>query len=327
VTQQQAVADPASGDVTLTLNASDASGLREIIALVFEDLDGTPGGPGRALPYSTGDVSGTPGPHTLVLPGALGKLLAIQYIDGAGNLLLKSFKGKLFEAVPVQIQTSIFSTSTTTQIVVSIGSFSELSQPVLTIDFGDGTTQVVQLVDANGNPTSIVQLQPDGSALVTVTHDYSGLAGSSVTVVATVNAQGAGGSDSATLTSCADAIGDFFDPPGDIVACSFDSQGTQVDFGLFMRGPVSNAYQYRVDLPVLGGGTLKYNNGAAQGPSGANLVVTPSGSNGLIFHFDAGALGWDGVSPIVLEGETQAGVPGVPQVGFADSTGALTFTP
>jgi hypothetical protein len=327
VTRQDVLADPATSDVTLTLDASDASGLREVVALVYEDLDGTPGGPGRALAYSTGDISAASGPHSLVLPDALGKLLAIQYIDGAGNLLLKSFKGKLFEAVPVQIQTSIFSTSSTTQIVVSIGSFAGLSQPVLTIDFGDGTLQTFQLVDANGNPTSLVQLQPDGSAIVTVTHDYSGLTGSSVMVVATVHAQGAGGTDTATLVSCTDAVGDFFHPPGDIVACSFDSQGTQVSFGLFMRGPVSNEYQYRVHLPSLDGGMLKYNNGAAQGPAGANLVVVPSGTNGLVFHFDAGAFGWNGVSPIAIEGLTQSGVPGAPQTGFADSTGTLTFSP
>jgi hypothetical protein len=326
VTRQSVIADPASGDVMLSLDATDASGLREVIALVFEDLDGVPGGPGRALPYSTGNVLGVAGPHALVLPGALGKLIALQYIDGAGNLLLKSFKGKLFEAIPVEIRTSILSSSGSTTIVVSIGSFAQLVAPVLTIDFGDGTSASYPLVDANGNPTAIVQLQPDGSAIVSVTHDY-GAAPPSVTVTATVNAQGAGGSDSATLSACSDAIGDFAEPDGDIVGCSFASQGTRVTFGLFMRGPISDDFQYRVRLPLLGNGQLKYSNGSAQGPDPAQLVVTPSGPEGLLFDFEAAAFGWDGASPIAIQGETQSGVPGLPGVGFADETSVLVFTP
>jgi hypothetical protein len=327
VTQQLVVADPNTGDVTITLNATDPSGVREIIALVFEDLDGLPGGAGQAVQFTTGNVLGTPGPYTLSLPEALGKLLSIQYIDGAGNLLLKSFKGKLFDAIPVKIETSVFSQTGTTTIVVSIGDFASLGTPVLTIDFGDGTGETFQLVDENGNPTSIVQLRPDGSALVTVTHDYSGVTASQVTVVAVVSAQGAGGSDTATLRSCTDPAFDFAEAAGDIVACSFESSGTHVDFGLFMRGAISSDYQYRLRFPELSSGLLKFSNGSAQGPSGANLVVTPRGVDGLLFSFDAGAFGWDGVSPIKIVGETQTGLPGGAQVGTADETEVLVFTP
>ncbi|HEU4430278.1 MAG TPA: hypothetical protein VFT98_16075 [Myxococcota bacterium] len=327
VTQQDVSADPESGDVTVTLDASDANGLREVIALVFEDTDGLPGGAGSAVSYTTGAIAGAPGPHTLVLPGALGKLISLQYIDGAGNLLLKSFKGKLFEAVPVEIQTSIFSIAGSTTIVVTIGSFDALGAPVLTVDFGDGTSASHPLVDANGDPTAIVQLQPDGSAIARVTHDYSGATAAAFTVVATVSADGAGGSDSAVLTSCADAIGDFADPSGDIVQCSFASQGTHVTFGLFVRGAISNQFQYRVDLPHFSVGQLKYNNGNAQGPAAAQLVVTPSGTNGLLFDFEAGPFGWNGIAPLAIEGITQSGIPGAPGVGFADTTGVLFFTP
>jgi hypothetical protein len=326
VTQQLVVANPVSGDVTLTLDAADPSGLREIVALVFEDLDGTPGGPGRAVAYTTGNILGSPGPHQLVLPGAFGKLIALQYIDGAGNLLLKSFKGKLFEAVPVEIRTSVLSQSGATTVVVYIGGFAQLQAPVLSIDFGDGTSGTFPLVDASGNPTSIVQVQSDGSAIVSITHDYTGITGS-VTVVATVSAAGAGGSDTATLVACVDPPFDFSVAGGDIVSCSFASQGTRVRYGLFMRGAITADFQYRVRLPQLGGGLLKYNNGQAQGPAAAGLVVTPSGAIGLLFDFDAAAFAWDGVSPIAIVGETQSGVPGAPQVGSADSTDVLVFTP
>jgi hypothetical protein len=328
VTRQDVIADAASGDVTVVVDATDASGLREVIALVYEDADGLPGGAGSALPYTTGALAGAPGPHSLVLPDALGKLISLQYVDGAGNLLLKSFKGKLFEAIPVEIETSIFSTVGSTTIVVTIGAFDALGAPVLTVDFGDGTSASVPLVDANGDPTAIVQLQPDGSAIARVTHDYSGATATSFTVVATVSADGAGGSDSALLTSCADAIGDFPTAAGDIVQCSFASQGTHVTFGMFMRGPVSADFQYRVELSELGGAQLKYNNGVAQGPAGARLVVTPSGANGLLFDFEAAAYGWDGLTPLAIEAKTQVGNAGAfPGAGFADTTGVLVFTP
>ncbi len=326
ITRQDVLAIVGSPDVTLTLDAADASGLREAIALVYEDLDGSPGGAGQAVQFTTGDISATPGPHTLVLPGALGKLISIQYIDGAGNLLLKSFKGKLFEAIPVAIQTSAIATGGATSIVVSIGSFASLSAPVLTVDFGDGTSETFQLVDASGAPAPIVQLQPDGSALATVSHLYTDPSGGSVTVVATVSAQGAGGSDTALLATCTDPIGDFGIAAGDIVACSFGSDGTHVTYGLFLRGAISDDFQYRVRLPALGDTLLEYKRGRATGPSSVGLVVTPSGPEGLLFSFDAGPLGWDGVSPISLVGKTQS-VPPAPNADFLDTTAVMVFTP
>jgi hypothetical protein len=306
------------------LDATDASGLREAIALVYEDLDGEPGGPGEALAFSTGDISATPGPHTLVLPGALGKRISIQYIDGAGNLLLKSFKGRLFQAVPVEIRTSLLASSGSTSIVVFIGDFGALAAPVLSVDYGDGTAESFALVDANGSPTPIVQLQPDGSAIATVRHDYSGASGS-VTVVATVSAEGAGGTDSATLSSCADIVGDFGLAAADIASCSFASQGTHVTFGLFMRGPIASDILYRVTLPTLGDTLVKYRGGTTFSSLPANLVVTPSGSTGLLFDFDAAAFGWDGVSAIGFTTETFTLPPTGP--ALADTAGEFDFIP
>jgi hypothetical protein len=95
-----------------------------------------------------------------------------------------------------------------------------------------------------------------------------------------------------------------------------------------MRGPISAEFQYRVELSQLGGAQLKYNNGVAQGPAGARLVVTPSGANGLLFDFEAASYGWDGVAPLAIEARTQIGNAGVfPGTGFADTTGVLVFTP
>ncbi|MCX7063053.1 MAG: hypothetical protein NT024_00455, partial [Proteobacteria bacterium] len=104
VLRQDVTASTATSDVTAILdavdtssNATPASGLREIIGLVFADDPSVPGG-GFVNAVSTGDLSAQARPYRLVLPGARGKQLAFQYVDNAGNLLQKSLKGALITA-------------------------------------------------------------------------------------------------------------------------------------------------------------------------------------------------------------------------------------
>jgi hypothetical protein len=319
ITRQDVVANPATGDIELTLDATDPSGLREIIALVFEDLDAVPGGPGQALAFSTGNLTGASGPFSLTLPGAYGKLISIQYIDGAGNLLLKSFKGKLFEAVPVQIQTSIFSGSASTSVVVEIGFFAGLVSPTLSIDFGDGTSTTLALTDAQGNPTSIVQLLPNGSALVTVTHDYSGFAGNQLTVSVQMNAQGAGGSDSAVLYNCGDPVGDFADPSGDIVSCAVRQAGGLLEADLRVVGEQDSArFAYTMRFPALESEVSLA--GDQVSPAGATAQLLP---DGVRFSLPPALIGWDGVSPLEVEARTSSAGSGAP----ADQAGPFSTRP
>ena len=89
-----------TGDVTARLNADDLNGLREIVAVIYEDGDGVPGGPGTLRSVSSGDLTGVAGPYTLTLPGAGGNPVAFQFVDTAGNVRLKSGKGRLLRALP-----------------------------------------------------------------------------------------------------------------------------------------------------------------------------------------------------------------------------------
>ncbi|MFI5319813.1 MAG: hypothetical protein ACHQ6V_09555 [Myxococcota bacterium] len=319
VTRQDVIADPNSGDVQLTLDATDASGLREVIALVYEDLDTVPGGPGRAVAFSTGNLTGSSGPFSLTLPGALHKLISLQYIDGAGNVLLKSFKGKLFEAIPVEIQTSVFSSTALTTVRVQIGAFTGLLGPVLEIDFGDGTSVFLPLTDANGNPAANVQLQPDGSAIVTVQHDYRGATGNAFTVVARVSAQGAGGTDSAVLYNCGDPLGDFENPRGDVVSCAAAAPSGSVSFDLNVAAaPAPADFKYQVSFPALG--TVMYLSGADVYPPGASYSLLPTG---VRLVAPASAIGWNGSSPLDFRVET------IRRAGdqLADQTLTFTLTP
>jgi hypothetical protein len=63
VQRQDVVGDTSSNTVTATLQATDPSGVREIIGLVYSDLDGVPGGPGQVVAHSTGNILGIPGPQ------------------------------------------------------------------------------------------------------------------------------------------------------------------------------------------------------------------------------------------------------------------------
>jgi len=318
VTRQDIVADPESGDVTLTLDASDPSGLREVIALVYEDADGLPGGAGSALPYTTGAIAGMPGPHVLVLPDALGKLISLQYVDGAGNLLLRSFKGKLFEAIPVEIQTIAFSPTGATELVVAIGSFAGLEDPVLTLDFGDGEGASFPLVDENGEPSELVALQPDGSALATVTHDYSGGGATSVTLVATLSAVGAGGSDSAVLSGC-DVLGDAAIPAADLGTCSATANAGQLTVTMGLGGaPNTTTFRYRVIFPSLGRDVKLTVNGIS--PPNASAQLLP---NGIRFTIPAASIGWNGTSPLPFQLETIFRSNGA----VADRAGPFLITP
>ncbi len=319
VTRQDVIANPSSGDVTLTVDATDASGLREVIALVYEDLDNLPGGPGRAVAFSTGNILNASGPFSLTLTGALGKLISIQYVDGAGNVLLKSFKGKLFEAIPVDIQTSVFSTAGLTTISVRIGAFATLAAPVLEVDFGDGSQLFLPLTDANGNPMPNVQLQPDGSAIVTVDHDYTGASGNAFTVVARVSAQGAGGTDTQVLYNCGDPLGDFENPSADLVSCSSAAVNGAASFDLNVAAaPATADFRYRVYFPGLG--TELFLSGADVFPAGATFSLLPTG---VRLTAPASAIGWDGVSPLDFRVETLRRVGGA----LADSTLDFTLTP
>ncbi|MEQ8692542.1 MAG: hypothetical protein RIC89_17130 [Pseudomonadales bacterium] len=325
-TQQDLVADPDSGVVTATLNATDNSGLREIVALVYRDLDGVAGGDGVVTSYSTGDIQGVAGPHVLNLPDAYQHRLAFQYIDIAGNILSKTLKGSLLRGIEVDILTSVFSNQGETTIVIAIESFTSLISPYLTVDFGDGTPALLlELVNADGSYAPEVEVAPDGSAIVTLTHSYAGITADSVTVVSAVRAAGAQGSDQATLFACSDPTGDALNPDGDIVSCSIGLDGDRIFIDLFVDGTISDTVQYRLRLGATNQ-KIQYSDGDVNGPNKLKAEVELVGTDGLRFSFRASQGGWNG-GPFHFQLSTQDGVPSGAGAGTLDETRDFAFEP
>ncbi|NJN52563.1 MAG: hypothetical protein HC809_13220 [Gammaproteobacteria bacterium] len=165
-------------------------------------------------------------------------------------------------------------------------------------------------------------IQPDGSALVTISHTY-GPNVFTATVVATVQAGGASGTDTQVLTRCADPKGDGVKPETDIVACAFSSSGTHVTIDLTVDGNISNYHEYRVFLPQTNT-VLKWFCGSASGPSGTGLKVVKVGAKTLRYTFNAAALGWNGTTPLQFKEQTKStGWYGK----LLDETAVFTITP
>jgi hypothetical protein len=321
VTRQDLLGNPETGIVAATLNAKDGSGIREIIALVYRDDDGEPGGTGTATPYSVTERN-QEGVFELMLPDAFDNRLSFQYIDGAGNITAKTLKGALLRAIEVFIRTSVINLAGNTQIIVEIGDFINLTAPYLTIDFGDGTEPLILELDDPG----LYTLNPDGSgsATVVIPYDYSGLTELSVTIKVVVRAAGALGTDEKTLSTCSDPQDVDGIPEADIVGCAVTSSGTNLTIDVILDGAISPDIQYRLVLPQTDT-QIKYSAGNVTGPKKIKPMAEAVDENRLSFSFDASRLGWDGASPFEFQFETQDGVPGGAGQGFVDSTDVKTY--
>lgn len=294
VVQQDILADPDSGVVTATLNATDNLGMREIVALVYRDLDGVPGGDGMVTAYSTGDIQDTPGPYTLTLPDAYQDRLAFQYIDIAGNVVAKTLKGSLLRGINVDIQTSTFSTQGHTTVTIAISDFESLVSPYLTLDFGDGSVPLLlEMTETDGGPVPEVMLADDGSATVTLIHSYAGFTGNSVTVVSAVRAAGAQGSDQATLYACSDPVGDSSVTDGDITGCSLGLDEDRIYIDLLVDGSISSDVRYTAWLRATNQ-QIRYEDGVVNGAEELQPAVEQLRDDTLRFSFDAAAAGWPG---------------------------------
>ena len=321
VLQQDLLANPDTGDVTATFTATDASGMREIIALIYEDDDGVPGGPGSVTSVPI-PVSGTTAVATQILPGAYRKRLAFQYVDAAGNVTAKTLKGSLLQSIEVNIATSVFNTQGQTLIIVQIENFDTLLAPYMTVDFGDNTERLVlELTNADGTPKDIVSLQ-DGNATITLSYDYSGYTEPQVTVATEVRASGAQGRDEATLFACSDPI-DALIADGDIVACGVDLLGDQILVDLYVAGNISNNVSYRLRIADTNQ-QIKYGAGAITAPNKLKAQVSPLGSDGLRFSFRASQAGYSG-GAFGFQLSTQDGVSGGASAGTVDVTEEYSF--
>ncbi len=136
---QSAVSDPLTGNVIATVQATDAltggNGIREIIALVYWDEADNASGTGVVESYSITPDSGLtaePFGHTFILENARDQRLAFQYIDGAGNLTVKSQKGTLIQAVDVEIIETEINIAGDSSLAIFVGDYCVLQSAVVT---------------------------------------------------------------------------------------------------------------------------------------------------------------------------------------------------
>jgi hypothetical protein len=323
VTRQDLLGSSDTGIVAATLDAEDASGIREIIALVYRDDDDVPGGTGTATAYSvTERVAGV---FELELPDAFDNLLSFQYIDNAGNITSKTLKGALLRAIEVSITTSFINLGSSTQVTVKIGDFSNLVAPYMTIDFGDGSEPlIIELDDVDPDLYTLV-VDGDGNATFTINHDYNDVTSPSITIKVEVRSAGALGSDEKTISICSDPLGDVGIPSADIIGCSITSNGTNLSIDIILAGEISPDIQYRLLLPQ-SNTQIKYSDGSVTGPNKLKPSASLVGDNGLSFQFNATKL-WDGVSPFQFAFETRDGVAGGAGQGSVDTTDVKTYQP
>ncbi len=136
---QTVVSDPATGQITAQVQATDAltggSGIQEIIALVYWDADDNDAGTGVIESYSARPDSLTAEPfaHTFVLDNARDQRVAFQYIDGAGNLTVKSQKGTLIRAVDVEILSTEIDLINPNVMSLFIGTYCSLQTPSISV--------------------------------------------------------------------------------------------------------------------------------------------------------------------------------------------------
>jgi hypothetical protein len=259
------------------------------------------------------------------LENAKNNLFAVQYIDVAGNVLSKSFKGTLQRAIVVDVLNTSISVINT-DLRVFVEDLIDLNNVLV-------TTRVCQgECDAAGEPVEelfeiadpalagIIEVDEVANVITFLDFDTGQLSEDFVTIEVIVRATGAFGRDLVAISPCLDAADDIAEAnlqDANFVSCGFRAQGTRVFIDLVVNGEISDDFQYRARLEGFSG-QIKLNDGfKITGPGGSQPSFTKSG-NVLTLSFDAARVGWDGVSPVTVHADTQAGVKGKQETGFID---------
>lgn len=284
---QSAVSDPVTGNVTATVQATDAltggNGIREIIALVYWDEADNASGTGVVESYSITPedaLTAEPFSHTFVLENARDQRLAFQYIDGAGNLTVKSQKGTLIQAVDVQIIETEIEISGGSTLSIFVGDYCVLQSAVVTYSING---EQIDSFAIDNPPAGIsVSVEQDASCdalLVVEGIDFPITEyGQSADLTIEIRATGAVGSDTEAV----------FAP--DLLV---------------------------IELPLLPSGTI--------GIGYPDQTVTATGGvGGYLFSITSGSLP-DGLSLIQNEGDAFAVISG-DLTGFAGSPYEFTLT-
>jgi len=204
------IVDNGSGQLRVVVDATDDSGIAEIVAYVLQN--------GVLVVAESGPLSG-PGPYTLDIPvpALEGERLVVQIVDGAGNVATLTGKGANLRIVRVDAGPELTADPTVaTTFTGSVLNFDDLLGEAVDIsyqwDFGDGTF-AGGLLAAAGVPEPFVTIDTDGTARFDVEHQYTGGNANLVAALTVTDGLGGIGIDETGVAVCPDS--DLCDLDGD----------------------------------------------------------------------------------------------------------------
>jgi hypothetical protein len=339
--------------VTLTILADDAnSGLNEFIVLLIDETTGQI----TSIRKSISEVAiNSSGQYVIDIEKNIvgDNKLALQTIDGAGNVAFWTGKGVSLRPIYVDAVDTVYSTISPTRLTATIKGFKQLlknhggdSEWIrYAWDYGDGNYDTGYLAENGGVVTDTVLYSENGEVIFTISvDDITGDATFTIfhsytspptkpAVLKITDDFGGVGVDEINLQQCIDAADlDSSLSNLDLTQCAIQNDSTKVKItiGVAEGVTISDSAQYRIYLdlgPTASGGglpdgntdiMLKYSssNGNATGLN--SLIVTPINNNLLQFEFDLAELGWSG-SRIDWYAVTQDGVQAGQQQGFVDA--------
>jgi hypothetical protein len=190
------ITDNGSGDLRVTVDATDDSGIAEIVAYVLQD--------GVLVVAESGPLSGE-GPFVLDVPvdATEDARLVVQIVDGAGNVTTLTGKGVNLRILRVDAgPDQVADVSAPVTLTGTVLNFDDLMADAVDVtyvwDFGDGTFDGGVLAE-DGVPAPFVTIDVDGNATFPVQHQYGSESVGFVTTTLTVlDGSGGVGTDGAT---------------------------------------------------------------------------------------------------------------------------------
>jgi len=303
------------GTTFLEVEASDASGIKQIAALLYS------GGTVTSTPLDISEPYPVSGRFTVPVAGVgPDDALAVEVVGGDCQVSTLTAKGAggysviSVDAGPDQA----YGAGVPTTLSATVFDFDQLIADSGTVfftwEFGDGQSASGQLA-VNGTPSPLVTVDANGDATFRVSNQYSGDRVYTATLRVT-DSNGGVGKDTVTLRRCGDAAGDQPNPDGDLIACSASNGAATMTLAISVTGAITSEFQYRVRLITASSSyLLRYDGGKITGLSSLSAVAA---GGTLRFTFNLSEIGVGRGDYIQWWSETQAGVPKTPEEGKPD---------